>query len=132
MEQRPRARLAKLAAIRMAILLAVLMFGAVAYYQRTSPDWTPPDGVQMRPLRFAGMAAWGIAIAGIIGLRLKFAREADEGSNPRISIMAWALAELPALFGAVFFYLTGDITLFAAGVGALMVAFLLFPVAKRN
>ena len=126
----PRSRVARLAAIRMAILLGVLAFGAVAWYQRRSPDWVAP-AVATRPLRYAGMAAWLIAIVGIIGLRLRFAREAEQASDARISIVAWAFAELPAVFGAVFYYLTGDLTLFAAGVGALMIAFLLFPVGPR-
>jgi hypothetical protein len=124
-------RIARLAAIRMAILLGVLMFGAVAWYQRRSPDWQQPEGIAMRPMRLAGMAVWAIAVIGIITLRIRFAREVESASNARVAIVAWALAELPALFGAVFYYLTGDITLFAAGTGALVVAFLLFPVGRR-
>lgn len=115
----------------MAILLGVLMFGAVAWWQRRAPDFAVAEGVRMRPLRLAGMAAWAFAILGIIGLRLKFAREAESGSRPQLSIVAWALAELPALFGAVYFYLTGDLTLFVAGLGALVISFLLFPIARR-
>lgn len=126
-----RSSLSKLAAIRMSILLAVLMFGAAAWYQRGQPEWVAPEGVRMRPLRIAGMVIWGVAVAGILTLRMKFDKEVEGGSNVRISIIAWALAELPALFGAVFYYITGDITLFAAGVGALVVSFLLFPVARR-
>lgn len=126
-----RSSLSKLAAIRMSILLAVLMFGAAAWYQRGQPDWVVPEGVRMRPLRVTGMVIWAAGVAGIIALRLRFARDVERGTNVRVSIIAWAIAELPALFGAVFYYITGDITLFAAGVGALVVSFLLFPVAPR-
>ncbi len=126
-----RSSLGKLAAIRMSILLGVLMFGVVAWYQRSQPEWVQPEGIRMRPLRLTGMAIWGAAVAALIGIRLKFAREVESGTNIRISIIAWALAELPALFGAVFYYLTGDITLLAAGIGALVVSFILFPVARR-
>lgn len=127
----PRSSLSKLAAIRMAILLGVLMFGAAAWYQRRLPEWVAPEGMRMRPLRIAGMVIWGVAVAGIIAVRLKFSREVERGDSVRISIIAWALAELPALFGAVFYYITGDMTLFIAGVGALVVSFLLFPIARR-
>ena len=126
-----RSSLGKLAAIRMSILLGVILFGAVAWYQRRQPEWVQPEGIRMRPLRLTGMVIWGVAVAALIGMRLKFAREVEGGSSIRILIIAWALAEVPALFGAVFYYLTGDITLFAAGVAALVVSFVLFPVARR-
>ena len=126
-----RSSLGKLVAIRMSILLAVLLFGAVAWYQRRQPEWVQPEGIRMRPLRLTGMVIWGVAVAALIGMRLTFARDVESGMRIRISIIAWALAELPALFGAVFYYLTGDITLFVAGVGALVVSFVLYPVARR-
>lgn len=126
-----RESLRRLAAIRVAILFGVLAFGAIAWFQHRAPDWMPPEGVRMRPLRLAGMAAWGVALVGIIGLRVAYARVVDAGQRPRVAIIAWALGELPALFGAAYFYITGDLALFAAGVGALMVAFVLFPLAPR-
>jgi hypothetical protein len=127
----PPSSVARLAAIRLAILLGVLMFGAVAWYQRRAPDWERPD-VRLQPLRYMGMAAWGVAVVGIIALRLRFRASADVGATPRTAIVAWALGELPALFGAVFYYLTGDVTLFATGLAALAIAFVLFPLPRMR
>jgi hypothetical protein len=118
--------------IRIAMLAGVLVFGAVAYVVRMGGSQPALTGEGAHTLRLAGMVLWVIALLGLIGMRLLLRERIERGRDTQLPIIAWALAEAPALFGGVFFLMTGDWSIFAAGVVGLVAAFALFPVPERG
>lgn len=122
---------ARLAIVRVGVLAGVLAIGAVAFWQHRQPGWTRANMQDLKPLRGLGMGAWSLSVVGIIALRMKFARAIEAGTNSRLQVIGWALGELPALFGGVYYYLTDDATIYLAGIGAMVVAFTLFPATRR-
>ena len=117
--------------VRIALLTGVLVFGAVAYVVRQGSAPSIAAG-EATTLRLVGMIVWGIALAGLIGLRLVFRARAEAGRDTKLPLIAWALGEMPALFGGVFYLLTGDWTIFMTGLVGLLAAFALFPVPQRG
>ena len=57
---------------------------------------------------------------------------ADAGRRGRLGIMAWVMAEMPALWGAVYYWASDDPKWFIAGVAMLLISFLLFPLKERS
>ena len=118
--------------IRIALLSGVLVFGAVAYVVR-SGGTAPALGVEgARTMRYVGMAVWAVALAGLVGMRLVFRERIERGRDTQLPVVAWALAEGPALFGGAFYLLAGDATIYVAGVVGLLAAFALFPVPQSS
>ncbi len=116
--------------IRIALLSGVLVFGAVAYGVRNGGTAPTIDRDGAHTMRLVGMAVWAAALAGLIGMRLVFREKIERGRDTQLPIVAWALAEGPALFGGTFFLLTGDWTIYLCGVVGLLAAFALFPVPR--
>ena len=53
-------------------------------------------------------------------------------SSSKLPLIAWAIGEMPALFGGVFYLLTGDWTIYMTGLVGLVAAFALFPVPRQG
>lgn len=129
-QQKPSPRLV-LGIVRIALLSGVLLFGGVAYAIRQggSPPSVPAD--QAATLRLVGMVIWGVALVALVGMRLVLADRLSTGRDTQLPIVAWAIAEAPALFGGVYFLLAGDWTIWLAGVVGLAASYVLFPVPER-
>ena len=117
--------------MRLAFLGGVLLFGAICYVVQHGDSPPPPDADGLRILRLVGYGLWGVAITGMLALRLVFARSVERGSRPELSIAGWALGEMLALFGGVYYFQTNDYSLYLAGLLAMLVAFSLFPAPRR-
>ncbi len=114
--------------VRIALLSGVLVFGAVAFAVRTMGDAPELGPEAARTMRTVGMVIWGLALAGLVGMRLVLRERIERGRDTTLPIIAWALAEGPAVFGGAFFLITGDWTVYMAGVVGLLAAYALFPV----
>ncbi|HEX2188835.1 MAG TPA: hypothetical protein VHG51_08060 [Longimicrobiaceae bacterium] len=119
---------ATLATIRLAILLGALAFGGVARYLVRQPDWTPSAGLDHTVFLYAGLGIWSVAAVGILLLRSRLGREPDPRRRVPLLVAGWALGETAALWGGVYYLLTGDPQRYFTGLLFLGVAFLLLPV----
>ena len=123
-----RARAARLALVRMALVTAVLATGGIVWLIRRNGGGGAP--VEPASLRTFGTAIWFAALAGIVYFWFMIPRARDERRRSAYTIFAWAAAEAPALFGAAYYYLTGDSRWYISGV-TLLVASLLAVPGKR-
>ncbi len=122
----------RLAMIRVALTLSVLTLGAVTYWLMTSGRVTPvATAAQARQLVWVAYGVWGLAIAALVALRWTKGTAIERGTAPNLLVIAWALGEGVAAFGAVFWLLTGSSSLFGAGLVVFAAAFLLFPLRAR-
>ena len=111
--------------IRAALLGGVLLFGGTTYIAHQYEDWSPapyPVALEYAPAIFLV-----IALAITIFLRVALGPNADAGRRGRLGIMAWVMAEMPALWGAVYYWASDDPKWLMAGVAMLIISFLLFP-----
>jgi hypothetical protein len=125
-------RPAALAVVRLAILLGVLGFGAVVWHLQRQPGWSPDPAVSRDTLSYVSLAVWVLAGGGVLLLRSVQRRQADPQRARSLSIVGWALGEIPALWGGVYYLLTGDPQRYFTGLIFLALVFLLFPVRSRT
>jgi hypothetical protein len=127
-----RARAARLAVVRMALVTAVLATGGIVWLIRRNGGGDPLSGGPglSSSMRSYGTAIWFAALAGIVYFWYMIPRARDERRRSAYTIFAWAAAEAPALFGAAYYYLTGDSRWYISGV-TLLVASLLAVPGKR-
>jgi hypothetical protein len=117
--------------IRFAMLIGVLLFGGVVWFLRRSdgaPGVAPEDA---RALLWIGRALWGTAIIGSAILFQLVQRAMTFAKVQSYSIVAWALGEMVALYGAVIWFLTRSPSWYVTGLVFLLLAFLAFP-ARRD
>lgn len=129
---RPPASPSTLPIIRVALLAGVLSFGTVIWFLQLRPGWTPPNpnaAMQLRPL---GLALWGVAIVGVVTLWFLVDRARDEARRRSLTVPAWAMGEIPVLFGAVVWFLTGEPMSFLVGLAWMLGVFVLFPSVPRR
>ena len=111
--------------IRAALLLGVLALFAVVYMTQDSRQPTMTEYID--ELRFAvvalGCAALGVALA----IRRRIAGTSDHARATSLAIVAWAIADMPAIAGAVVFFITGDVGAYFAGLLALLLAPFVIP-----
>lgn len=119
---------ATLGVVRLGILLGVLAFGGVVWHLQRQPDWAPAGGLDRDLLFYAALGIWTVAAAGVTLVRARWRREPDPGRRTTLLIVGWALGELPAIWGAVYYLLTGDPQRYFTGLMFLVVSFLLLPV----
>lgn len=130
MQISPNAPTVKLGLIRFALLAGALGFGAVVYFaQPIEGRGQRPTAETIQQLRYVGYAVWGVAIAGMLFLKIRLGETIESGS-PNLMIIGWALAEMTALFGGVYYQLVGDYALYVAGIVVMLVSFALFPVPR--
>ena len=118
----------RVALIRFAIILGVVVFGGVAWWVRDGGAATPPPNPDFfARLGIVPALVAGAALAAVIVLRLVWGRETDPARRRSLSIVALAPAEAAALFGAVGYFLSGDSRWFLAGMFVLAATVVLFP-----
>lgn len=116
--------------IRIAMLAGVLTFGGVVYYLRRSGDAPGVNAEQARSLLWIGRSIWGVAIAGCLVLYVLSQRERSTAKVNTYQIIAWALGESVALYGAMLWFLTGSPTWYTPGLIYLGLTFLAFPIRR--
>jgi ABC-type xylose transport system permease subunit len=114
--------------IRFAILLGVLVFGAVAWWMRDGRSATPaPDPRFLERLGIFPAIVAAAALAAVVALRVVWGRTRDTARRRKLAIVALAPGEAAALFGAVAYFLAGDSRWYLAGMFVLAAAVVLFP-----
>ena len=111
--------------VRTAILLGVMTLGAVVYMTQDSRQ--PAATTHITALRFL-IVALGCATLGIaFAIRRRIARTPDHARATSLAIVAWAIADTPAIGGAVVFFITGDVGAYFAGLLVLLLAGFIIP-----
>jgi hypothetical protein len=121
--------------IRLALLVGVILFGAVIWWLardgrvplRAGEGGAAPLGV-MRVLA-AALAVGAVGAATL--LRSMIARTTDPARIAQLRIVAWSLAEMPALLGGVYWLLSGDASRYTIGLVALVATFVIVPLRAR-
>lgn len=113
--------------IRIALLIGVLSFGAIAWFLRGS-DVVPAVGETADVLQLAFFAV----VAGTTGALLIFWRRRQAATDARqiatANLVGWALGEAVAMFGAVILLLTGNYLPFVIGAVFMIAAFGVFTI----
>ena len=113
--------------IRLALLIGVASFGAVAWFLRqanAAPDIA--ESSQMLGIAFFVIVAGSTGAMLFIRKRRADAKTAREAAT--MNIVGWALAEGAAFLGAIILLLTGNFVPFVIGVAYMLAAFALFPI----
>ena len=118
-----------LALIRIALLVGVLVFGAIIWCLQRS-GWESA-GVDPRGLRLAGQAVWGLMTLGTLGLFLAAGRASLE-RRAAFSVVAWALGEATAIYGGLFWMMLGDRQWYLYGVACLLLTYFIFPIRNTR
>jgi hypothetical protein len=118
-----------LALIRIALLVGVLVFGAIIWYLQRS-GWESV-AVDPRGLRVAGQAVWGLMTLGTLGLFLAAGRASPE-RRAAFSVVAWALGEATAIYGGLFWMMLGDRQWYLYGVACLLLTYFIFPIRNTR
>ena len=118
-----------LALIRIALLVGVLVFGAIIWCLQRS-GWES-SGVDPRGLRIAGQAVWGLMTLGTLGLFLAAGRASPE-RRAAFSVVAWALGEATAIYGGLFWIMLGDRQWYLYGVACLLLTYFIFPIRNTR
>lgn len=117
--------------LRMAFLLGAAFLGGVVGIVRWQVEGTlSPDAAT--PLANTGRILWGIAIAGCLFIALRARKERDRARVLSQSIVGWAIAESLAIFGAVYWFLSGVSQWYFTGLGFLAFALLAIPGVRRQ
>ena len=120
----------RLGLARISLLGGALLFGGMVYYVQSQDGAKPtPTADVVRQLRYVGYGVWIVAVAGILFVKIRLGETIERGS-PNLSLIGWALAEATALFGGVYYFATGDYSLWVAGILVMVVSFGLFPVPR--
>jgi FtsH-binding integral membrane protein len=116
--------------IRFAMLLGVLLFGAVVYVTRLSPDAPTLTPEKLRSLRLIGQVLWVVAVGGGVFALQQFQRAESRGQRQTFAIIGWALGEMVALYGAVVWFLGGSPGWYIPGLVFFLITFLVFPTRR--
>jgi hypothetical protein len=112
--------------IRIALLLPVVVFGGMV---SVMVQQNPPRAPELaRPLLMVNIVYLLGAMAGILYFQRRHAAERERQRRVTFNVVAWALGESTALFGAVHYLLVGSPIPFIVGLGMLLAAFVLVPV----
>lgn len=114
--------------IRISMLTGILLFGGLIWFLHSSANG--PANVQpgtAQTLLWAGRAIWGMAILGCIVLFGMLQRAPKASKTQTLSIIAWALGEMVALYGGVVWFIGGRNDWYISGVIFLVLSLLAFP-----
>jgi hypothetical protein len=124
---RPGMTPASLRIVRYAMLVGILLFGALAYYQASNRVPMPgEEGADVSMLRWVGLGLCAAAMVGIFVLR-GVRERAEAAARPTFGLIGSALAEGAALLGAVIVFLGGDPVVYALGVVLFLATWTLLP-----
>lgn len=122
----PGASSTQLRLIRMSLLMGVVVFGVIVSVMVQN---TPPRAPQMaQPLLMVNIVYLIGAMAGILYFQRRHAAEPVRGRRVTFNVVAWAMGESTALFGAVHYLLVGSPIPYLVGLGMLIAAFALVPI----
>jgi hypothetical protein len=124
--QRPQPGVTQLRLIRMSLLMGVILFGAIVTWMVQGDQPRAPELAQ--PLLMVNVAYLIGAMAGILYFQRRHAAEPIPQRRVVFNVIAWALGESTALFGAVHYLLVGSPIPFLVGLGMLIAAFVLVPI----
>lgn len=127
--RRPPPPDSSLAVIRIALLVGVLMFGAVTYYVQRGADWESAAPDVLNTLYTVMLAALVLAVVFLLVLRARLGRRSDAGDRSLL-VVAWAIGESSALFGGVYYFLSGNAQWFIIGLFVMLASFILFPIRR--
>lgn len=126
--RRPGASPVQLRVIRMALLGPVILFGA---YVAVVVGREPPRAPQMaQPLLYVNLAYLLGGMLGILYFQRRHAAERDPARRTTFNVVAWAIGESAALFGAVHYLLVGTPIPYLVGLGMMLASFVLVPVRE--
>ena len=126
----PPPSLLALAIIRIALLLGVLLLGATILFIQRRGTWSAAPAESLETLRMIGTGLWIVAIIAVIWLRLRGTGRASRSSGRDASIIGWAIGEAVALFGGVYYLMSGRHTWYIYGLLFLVLTFVIFPIAR--
>lgn len=112
--------------IRISLLMGVVTFGAIVTWMVQDHPPRAPELAQ--PLLMVNVAYLIGAMAGILYFQRRHAAEPVRQRRVTFNVIAWALGESTALFGAVHYMLVGSPIPFLVGLGMLLAAFVLVPI----
>jgi hypothetical protein len=118
-----------LAVVRIALLVGVLMFGAVTYYVQRGVSWEPAAPDVLNTLHTVMLAVLVLAVVLLLVLRSRLGRRSLAGERTML-VMAWAIGESAALFGGVYYFLSGNAQWFIIGLFVMLASFILFPIRR--
>ncbi len=99
------------------------MFGAVILVVHRQPNWTPGTLPDAADYALVADAILAVSIAAVLKGRVR--REPDQQRRASMLLVGWAVGESAALFGAVIFYVTGQIQWYGLGLLAMVSAFVM-------
>jgi Zn-dependent protease with chaperone function len=116
--------------IRFALAGGVFALGAVAFFmtwrQPANPDTAEIVGILVRVFVIVS----GGSLASLVAFRALQSRERDAERRGRLSVAAWAMAEVPALIGGVIYMMSGTALYYAVGFAILFAAFATVPIPE--
>lgn len=118
-----------LAVVRIALLMGVLMFGAATYYVQGRPNWEPATPDVLSTLHVVMLAVLVLAVVLLLVLRTRGTPGTD-ASGRTMLVIAWAIGETAALFGGVYYFLSGNAQWFIIGLFVMLASFILFPIRR--
>jgi hypothetical protein len=124
--QHPGASSAALRMIRISLLMAVVVTGAmVSVMVQNDPPRAPELA---RPMLLVNIVYLIGAMAGILYFQRRHAAEPLRQRRVTFNVVAWALGESTGLFGAAHYLLVGSPIPWLVGLAVLVAAFVLVPV----
>lgn len=132
MNARPPVPVSALQVVRMGLVLGVLLFGIVTYVFRHSGDQPVVDQQVVTMLRYALLGLVVVALAGILFLRSAQANAATFEKRAGLAIAGWSMGEAPALFGGVYYFVSGNLAGYLLGFAILLVAIALIPLPSSD
>lgn len=119
-------------AIRLAMMGGVLLFGGVSWFLTRNPEWSAPEPGMAEQLAGIARITWIVVGIALVVMFLKFRDSTSAARASSVAILAWALGETLALLGGVVFFLTALPGWYVAGVVALTLTFVAFPVTVQR
>ncbi|MFL5384507.1 MAG: hypothetical protein ACJ8GN_18455 [Longimicrobiaceae bacterium] len=115
-----------LRAVRYAMLVLLLGFGAFAYYQSQHVVPDPENPTDMSAIKWVGYGLCALVIVAIAVIR-RIRESAAESTRPTLGLIGSAFAEGAALLGAVYMFLGGDISVYAIALVLFLSTWTLLP-----
>ncbi len=121
----------QLRVIRLALVAGVTILGGIVFYMiRTrSASLAPP--ASLNTLRLAFSLLTFVTLGAVTAVRMLQSRTADPGKRTALPLVGWAVAEAPALLGAIIWLVTRHPGLYIAGVLILLALFVILPVTEE-
>lgn len=115
------------------MLVGVLLFGGVTFVARSSgSESSTISADRAAALLWTARVMWGVAVVGCVLLYWATRRATTTARVASLSIGAWALGEMVAIFGGAVWFLTGSPAWYLLGVTFLVLTFLAFPGKSRK